>query len=489
MNNCKHGCRFLALMISIFTFSQVKAGDFEWSGLYRIEGYQIKNSELSSKRREKAYGLHHLVLKPKIIAADGLIINSRFDIFNSTGDLSNSPLGMTFGHGVNTDPTSTPTSTNNSNTSSQNESVDAIQVSQLYLTLVQEFGALIVGRAPLQFGLGVTHNAGSGMFDHYMDTRDLVGYKIVVGNLWFLPMIGKVNEGRLNRNDDVTDLMIQVQYDNPGTDMEMGVFFQERRASRSGNDAVLATDTGEAFGGAGATLDDKWASQHFNVFALKDTEFFRLGLEAGFQSGKAGVATANRDKVSLSGYGIAGEFEWRPQASHWKFGSHLGIATGDDPETDDEFEGFFFDRNYDVAFLMFNHPLGQADFLRNKINGGGPTGSKADASQAGDVDQPDVEAISNVVYLSPYFKYKWTDRWSLSTNLTMGWLNKDPLLNTKTDNDLGYEVDFSLNFVPNKRVTWVNQVGLLFPGAAFEAGGIFDSKFAYGLVTKAAISF
>ena len=36
------------LLASLFVNSNVFAGDIEWSGLYRIEAYQINNSELRS---------------------------------------------------------------------------------------------------------------------------------------------------------------------------------------------------------------------------------------------------------------------------------------------------------------------------------------------------------------------------------------------------------------------------------------------------------
>ena len=67
-----------------FVGGPVFAGDLEWSGFYRIEAYRIDKSELSDNGRKKSYGLHHLVLKPKIVAADSLTIHSRFDVFNKS---------------------------------------------------------------------------------------------------------------------------------------------------------------------------------------------------------------------------------------------------------------------------------------------------------------------------------------------------------------------------------------------------------------------
>lgn len=458
------------------------AGDLEWSGLYRVEGYHIKNSELNDTGREKNYGLHHLILRPKIVAADGLTIYSQFNIFNhdiNDPRYGNSQIGQVWGSGIG--GTGASNTSRDSDSLAENQKAETIQVTQLYLTYVQEFGQLLVGRAPLHFGLGMTYNAGRGLFDHWYDTRDLLAYKIVMGNLSLMPMVGKVDEGALNASDDVTDWMIQLQYQNPDTDLEMGVFYQARKAGDQGNDTPNGTTTGGVIGGAGALTNRRQSTTALSLYALKDTERMRLGVEASFLDGDTGVTTATGEKVGLSGFGLAAEFEYRPEQSPWKMGLKAGMASGDDPTSDGEFEGFIFDRNYDVAFLMFNHPLGQRDFLRTGLIGGGP-------NNAGQVESADTEAISNVIYASPYAYYQWKERWGLEGTLTSGWLQEDPLTGQK-DNGLGYEFDFAVHFRPKEGVTWINQIGLLFPGSAFEGDGSLESKFMYGVTTKAAISF
>lgn len=475
-----HG--LFATVLVMFAFSMgapsVHAGDLLWSGVYRIEGYNITNSELGDKNRQKAFGLHHLTLMPKIVAADGLNIEARFDIFNSSA-YPNSVLGQVWGDGVDNAPV-----TDVPRTQSHSEKAEDLKVNLLYLTLVQEFGSLLVGRAPVHFGLGASFNSGLGMFDHWIENRDLVGYKIVMGNMYLMPMYAKVHEASLTKNsDDITDLIIQFQYENPENDLQMGAIYSDRRAGEAGNDAPapgLSDD--DVFGGTGAVRSGRYQAKQLGVYVLKDAESFRAGVEAQFLSGNTGVDTNTGKEVDLSGLGIAGEFEWRPAGSKWKLGTKAGYATGDNPETDDSFEGFIFNRNYDVAFLLFNHPVGQADFLRTGLIKGHPG--------TGTIDQPDTEAISNVMYLSPYVHYQWKDRWSLESALTLGILNQSPLAGENVDKSLGYEFDFAVNFRPNERVTWINQVGLLFPGAAFEGGALkLDKSFAYGLTTKAAISF
>lgn len=469
----------LSSLVSVLFLNSAHA-TVEWSGVFRFEGNHIKNSELGDRGKEKTYGLNHLVLRPKIVASDGITIYSQFNIFNND-PYKHSQLGQVWGGGVGGN--NPGTGVGNSNGLSDNHEPETVQVSQLYGTWNHEFGQLIVGRAPLHFGLGISHNAGRGLFDHWYDTRDLAGYKFIVGNLYFLPMFGKVNEGLLNRNDDLNDYMIQVQYENPESDIEMGVFYQMRKGGDQASDVAPSTAVAGDIGGAGARNTGEIDGRFVNVYALRDSERFRAGLEATFQSGETGVLTTTGEKVTWGGFGVATELEYRPEASSWVWGLKAGTASGDDPTTDAKFEGFVFDRNYDVAMLLFNHPLGQADFLRT----GAFTGTVRDAQ--GFVNQPDVEAISNVLYVAPKIKYKFNDRWDLDNTFITGWLGTTPIIGADVSKDLGYEWDISLNFTPRKGVMWVNQVGLLSPGDAWKAGGTFDSSFGFGITTKAAISF
>src|SRR5690242_19637085 len=81
----------------VLTGSIASASDINWSGKYRAEGVFIKNPSLDKNQNyEQSYLLHHLILEPKIIAADGLNIKGRFDILNNA--LGNNQIGQLFGN-------------------------------------------------------------------------------------------------------------------------------------------------------------------------------------------------------------------------------------------------------------------------------------------------------------------------------------------------------------------------------------------------------
>ena len=307
--------------------------DIEWSGAYRIEAYNLHNSDLDSRGKEINYGLHHLVLRPKIVAGDGLTIFGQFNILNNP-DYPNSQLGSYIGSGVHPAGPSTAgggsSSADDSNVMSRNQSAGTIGVSQLYLTYTHEYGQLIAGRVPLHFGLGMTYSAGRGLFDHWYSTDDLVGYKIVFGNMWVLPMIGRASEGLIQKSDDLKDYMIQFQYENPETDLEIGLFYKWREGGNQASDAPVATVDQGLYGGNGGANTGKVSVKTANLYVAKDTERYRVGFEASYETGETGVVTTNGqgDDVGISGFAMAGEFDWKPRETKWDFGIKLGRCVG-----------------------------------------------------------------------------------------------------------------------------------------------------------------
>lgn len=460
--------------------SAIANADIEWSGNYRFEGVKIENPEMDNVERNKQYMLQHLVLSPKITAYDGITIYGRFDILNSTA-YPNSQVGQFFGSGIGG---ATPTNADNSNVLSDRQSADFIAVNHLYLTYAHEFGLVTVGRAPLHFGLGMTYNAGAGAFDHWFDNRDMLSYKFVTGNLTFTPIIAKVVEDDIGFEDDINDYMLQMAYENPDTDLKLGLMYRSRHAARHGNDAPGAPVFGDGTS-VSPTGTAPFKGEYWNLFFSRYVgESFKIGLEVATQKGKTGVVAGGAE-VELDGYGAALEMDYMPKEANWAINFKAGTASGDDPNTPNSYEGFVFDRNYDVAFLLFNHPLGQYDIFRTAGIRNMTTNAGADRPSS----QVDTEAISNVIYIAPSYKYKWSGKFDTQLGLTYAQLSSDPLVGIDVDKSVGFEVDITLNYKPYDNVQWVNRIGVLAPGDAWKGGGAYTAETSYGLETKAAITF
>lgn len=460
----------LALIVS----STSHAADFKWNGRYRWEGVGARNTNLQTGGISKAYMLHHLILEPTIVAADGLNIYGRFDILNNAGaSYFNSQFGQFLGQG----PGGARTDATNTNVLSQTQNSDSLVINHLYLAYMQEFSAFMVGRMPVHFGLGITHNSGSGEFDHWLDTKDVVAYKMIFGNLFLMPMLGKVYEGTLQQEDDVNDYMLHFQYDNKESKLSMGVFYEARIAAggaSGGNDAP------PTMSGAG-TVTEGWEGKQLNLFVARQFDTIGFGMEAGFQSGSTGLNQGGTI-MSLSGFGIGTELKWAAPESKWSALVKAGVATGDDPTTTDKFEGYIFDRNYDVAMLLFNHVLGNYDLFNTALSG-------RNAGGAG-INGADVEALSNVLYISPGFSYALSDVWSADTRFTWATLQQSNFGTFSSDKNVGVEWDLGVTFKPHEHFSLGMDLGLVFAGDAFVGGtNNFSKDMAYGFGTKAAVSF
>ncbi|MBT4763048.1 MAG: hypothetical protein HOO06_15245 [Bdellovibrionaceae bacterium] len=469
--------KVLILVLACATYLSSFAGDFEWSGLYRFEANHIENSELdSSKNNFKDYGLHHLILKPKIVAADGLTIFGRFDIMNS----GNYFHGQLFGGANRTISTSNIEETDSVG---NNMGTDSLLISQLYAELSHEFGLLKVGRAPLHFGLGLNLNAGAGDFDHYSDTRDLLSYEIAMGNYSFITTVGKVVENTIEKNtDDVNEYIFNLNYDNSDAKLKMGVLYQMRRAAGGIKDVPFGTGK---VGGAGATRpasSEKFEFNNISIYFERTEETHRWALETAFIDGKTGILDASDNNVGLKSYLIGFEFDYLPTASDFKYGFKFGSVSGDNPNTTNTYEGAAFDANYDVAMLLFNHQLGSSDILNSTIYGGGAGTTNV---------QLDVERVTNTTYLSPNISYQWRERWNLGASFTLANLNQVNVSGSDMSKSLGSELDLALTYKPNDNLTWVNTVGYLMAGEAFKGSTTdnFNNDSAIGYMSKIAIRF
>lgn len=468
--------KVLGLSVALVSTS-AQAMSLDWTGGYRAEWTEVDRPSLGSPTQRKAYGLNYLYLSPKVIAADGINVISRIDIFNSNM-YPNSQVGNVWGMNA-----------NDSAATAGDQGVADVKASQLYLNINQEFGSLIVGRAPFEFGLGMTYSAGKGAFDHWYTTRDMIAYKIIVGDWFMMPLFGRENADDFGQGNNMTVLGAQLQYENVEAKSLIGVYVQQRKGSKSSlkySDAQIDGYTGTT-GGTGGTIGSELNIQSSSFVLGRGWDSFGFKFEAGFQSGATGIVNTNGDDVRLDGYGLAAEFYFPNKESKWDWTLKTGMATGYNGSTN--FSGFAFNKNYDVAMLMFNHRLGQKDFFNTNVvkpihknEAGNNTLSVGDSA--------DDESIGNTFYFAPSVNYAWNDRFDVRNTVVYGQLLNTQKNSVDAEKDLGLEWDIDLIYKPLERVQWVNQIGLLFPGNAWKNGSDnLGNDFTFGFTTKAAISF
>ena len=457
--------KMLGLSI-FFVSSSAFVMNLDWEGEYRFEWTDVDRPSLSSPSQRKSYGLGYLQLSPKLIAADGVNIVSRFDVMNSEA-YPNSQLGEIWGMNATGNPVN-----------SENQGSANVRVSHLYLNINQEYGSLILGRAPLEFGLGMTYSAGKGLFDHWYDNRDMIAYKIIVGDWYMMPIVSRKLSSGFNQGGTITSTGFQLQYENEENKSLIGIFQENIKGPRES--LGYSANQILAYGGDAVTRDLN--VQRTNFILGRGFDTFGFKFEAGFQAGETGI-TLLGENVSLNGFGLATEIYTPPSESKFDWSLKLGMASGDDAVSKD-FSGYSFNRNYNVGMLMFNHRLGQLDFLNTNV-------VKDAALTIG--NSADDESVSNAAYIAPSVSYTWSERVDLRNTVVYGQLLNTLKNSVDSSKLLGQEWDIELIYKPSEKIQWLNQFGLLFSGEAFRNGvgatGNLGNELTYGFASKAAISF
>lgn len=457
-----------------------QAVSIDWSGTYRFEAVTIDSTTLGDPKNSKSYLLQNLTLSPKIIAVDGVNIIGTFQ-FLGNPNYPGSQVGQVFGNGTNRG-TAASMNGSSSNVVEKNQGSSQFSVRHLYMSINQEYGAIVVGRAPVEFGLGMTYNAGNGAFDHWGDSHDMLGYKVLVGNLSMMPMLGKPYDYSTALGRDVTDIMLDVQYNNPETQSTFGFFHTQRNAGPSANDANNVL---------GGTVTGNYSSKSTNLILGRGWDSFKFKLEAGFQEGNAGLTIAS-EEVKLNGYGIVFEMDFPRPESKWNWKLKGGVVSGDNPGTNN-FEGYALHRNYDVAFLMFNHPMGGYDVFRTAFQRQRDTScTTPPCGTYLSEESLDEEAVSNTIFINPVFSYAFSDKWSWRNSIVYAQSQTNPstIAANNVSKDLGFEWDTSLVYKPHERIQWINEVGVFAPGAAWKEGSVDrKSDLNWGFQSKAAVTF
>lgn len=451
----------------------------DWNGHYRFDFMDVDKSELKSGSH-KSYLLNNLVLMPHIIPSDGFEVISKIHLAEDSNSpyQNSSQAGILWGGSV-SPTTGGSTHSDNSNALSGSRPKTQLAVSQLYLKVDQEWGSLVVGRAPVQFGLGITHNAGNDPFSHWYDTRDILAYKMHIGNLFIMPSVSKQYANDFAQGNEITNQTLHFEYKNHDTGDWLGLFYETSKGSSSAND-IPVTPIG------GSAVDKAFSINSYNIILGKDFTDFNFRVEGGFQSGSTGIVTSSGRNILMNSYAVISEFNIFSSESKNIWNIKAGTVSGDNPDTED-FEGFFVDRNYDVALLLFNHALGQnVDIFKTALARDPAISIK---------NSLDDEIMSNVLFLAPQWVRKLGERWKMRNTLTVAKLNNAQLkvgaITETISSDVGIEWDLGFNYKANENMEWKFDLGVLRPGNSFKKGtaDLKTTDVVLGIGTSAAITF
>lgn len=222
------------------------------------------------------------------------------------------------------------------------------------------YGTFSFGRMPLQWGLGVWQNDGLGFQGEHGDTADRLQWELLVEDVWVSLAFDMSSAGILNQGDDVFSGNATVGY--------------RSERIKAGLNAQLRYVPDPAF-----TL--------FTIDGAVDAEAGAVSVkaEALGQFGSGDLDTGAND-ASLSAFGAVVDLSL--DTSVVGIGLEGGLATGDKDPTDSKLRTFSFDRDYNVAAILFEQPMPVT------YQSGADDGRNYDNALIGDT-------VSNAMYIKP----------------------------------------------------------------------------------------
>lgn len=422
-----------------------------------------------------------LRLKPNVVVNDNIYIKSEWWV----GD----PVFGMFGNAV-------PFSTDQRMYYSNQSRGSTISAQRFWAELLSDFGTVQVGRAPLNWGLGLVWSSGDSLWSRYETTGDTIRLVSKFGAFSFAPAFILYSAGNniggactinsatglctpTTGRSGIADYSLQLKYENLEEDFEFGLNFVKRLASGS-QDATYSLGP-IASGATAPSAPNQPAPTNFNIWDIVAKK--RLGTLT--LAGELPVTSGHVAGLDYSTLAFAAEVDWKISDSFESF-LRAGHAPGQPNTTNasgvpSDYNAFFFNPNYRLGMVMFNYQL--ANFAgypgTNTLN--------STSASAGNLRSPWDNPIVNANYLALDTAYK-TQKWTFNLGLVYAnaietarpgefyfntWQRRMvQAAGTQTQDDaLGFELDLGAAFQWDDWMTFRLDTGFFFPGAFYEYTG------------------
>ena len=297
-----------------------------------------------------------------------------------------------------------------------------ILVKEGFLEYIGDWGIFRLGRMPRHWGLGMRYHKGDSPADKFSDRTDSLFYEFSLANFKLAAICSKILENTLDSGgDDFTLWEGYLHWNDPEKDLNAGLLYSFLKSSQN----FVAMNT-------------------FDGYATKKFKRFRMGLEGLFTSGDPGTVSGN--DANQKGLAVEAHydlFDWFKNLSVY---GRAGFASGADLDKPTTLSIFTFNRNYDIAMILFNQGVGA---IPNQ------TGVSASSN-------PDANAITNTYYFNAGADYSFNDRVGVNFNYAVA---QAPLPVTRGGNKFyGHEVDLNGWYRFRENLNLGGSVGLFLPG-------------------------
>lgn len=316
-----------------------------------------------------------------------------------------------------------------------------LSLTRAYADIYTAIGRFRFGRVPMNWGAGILFNDGLDPTKEFGDTSDRLQLTSRVGPLYLMGGWENMYEGYLNEPDDMqaVDLALAYRSETVGIGLFNRYRFQPSQSFR-------------------AYTGDFWALAELGPASIQT--------EVAAVFGGGDLDTGAND-VSIAAVGAM--LEAGITLERLMGGLELGVATGDEDPDDASIRTFTFDRDHNVALIMFEEPMPLLSAqVANETNQG---------REYAMVTQGTGEGISNALYLRPWIGWRFMDELAADVSVFAAQAAKLPE-ERSSERGYGVEIDTSLRYDPVDHFWLQGTFGVFLPGSYYAS--ISDETYGSG---------
>lgn len=325
---------------------------------------------------------------------------------------------------------------------------DSLVVNKIFVELYSDTATYVVGRHTADWGLGAIVNSGDGTWDRHTFIRDGVTLKFKIGNFKIEPYWSKVSsEGSLTRASKVKEYGVSLLYDNNDSDLALGILFGKKANSKFDTSISRDGTAANALGETDVKITDLYFRKGFGNLSL--------ALEVPITSGELGNAFNSSTDTKYKAKAVLFKGEYNAGDS-WSFSVDAGSVSGENGDTS-SYDAMYLNPNYQIAKLLFRYNRRAIAATTKNIYDSYIT--NALFGKIG-LEYSSESWVFNTAFIYAVAKETATagsEAFNHTTNQTF-------TATTSQDDQLGYEIDLSIDYKWNNEITVGSSAAYLFTG-------------------------
>lgn len=457
---------FAALALLVGFSGPVLGVSMNFSGHFRTETTYYNKLGLGlDMPKDKSFASARALLTPNVVIDDHFSLKSQWNLLTSPGMTPDATQALGGGQGGYV--------FGDTNTS-------ALVLNRVWLEWTSDVGVLSVGRMPFSWGYGLQWDAGNGIWDDFQTTLDRIEYRLHLGNIVGALAYSKNRKGTVLADlNDAVFITAYLQYNNPESDTEAGILYENQYRSGSqtpdlmsggGNPYRLPTTSFQT--GTPYPLATKFPSARRNsvidLYVKKKMGYFSFGGEFGWLTGESVDFNGDGKSDDLNGFGVVGNAEYE----YHKVKAFLEVlyASGESDLTQNRNNGFVaLHRNRRPGLILGRELLGL--YNGNTV------------AQGSCVVYGGANTFSGCLYFRPGIRYAWSP--TLSSGLEVI-IARKASKGPGEDANLGVELDAGTDYTIYQNFDLGVNLAYLFPGKGL---GVADPQGVIAFRSTLAVKF